>query len=78
MWLDVVEITPDDAYLWGRLRTHHSQESLADLQTQVDSGCEGGWSMEKLADLGERIWNMERLFNNAAGFTAKATLRFGL
>ena len=45
--------------------------TLADLQTQVDAGCEGGWSMEKLADLGERIWNMERLFNNAAGFTAK-------
>ena len=45
--------------------------TLADLQTQVDTACEGGWSMEKLADLGERIWNMERLFNNAAGFTAK-------
>jgi aldehyde:ferredoxin oxidoreductase len=27
--------------------------------------------MEKLADVGERIYNMERLFNNAAGFTAK-------
>jgi RimJ/RimL family protein N-acetyltransferase len=24
--LQLVEITPDDAYLWGRLRTHHSQE----------------------------------------------------
>ncbi len=24
--LELVEITPDDAYLWGRLRTHHSQE----------------------------------------------------
>ena len=24
--LQMVEITPDDAYLWGRLRTHHSQE----------------------------------------------------
>lgn len=24
--LALVEITPDDAYLWGRLRTHHSQE----------------------------------------------------
>jgi aldehyde:ferredoxin oxidoreductase len=27
--------------------------------------------MEKLALVGERIWNMERDFNNAAGFTAK-------
>jgi RimJ/RimL family protein N-acetyltransferase len=26
--IELVEITPDDAYLWGRLRTHHSQESL--------------------------------------------------
>lgn len=24
--LELVEITPDDAYLWGRLRTHHSQQ----------------------------------------------------
>lgn len=24
--VELVEITPDDAYLWGRLRTHHSQE----------------------------------------------------
>jgi len=45
--------------------------TLADLQPQLDAACEGGWSMEKLALLGERVWNMERLFNNAAGFTAK-------
>ena len=45
--------------------------TLADLQPQLDAACDGGWSMEKLALVGERIWNMERLFNNAAGFTAK-------
>ena len=45
--------------------------SLADLQPQLDAACEGEWTMEGLATLGERIWNMERLFNNAAGFTAK-------
>jgi len=45
--------------------------TLADLQPQLDAACEGGWSMEKLALVGERIWNMERQFNNAAGFTAK-------
>ena len=45
--------------------------TLADLQPQLDAACEGGWSMEKLTVVGERIWNMERLFNNAAGFTAK-------
>ena len=27
--------------------------------------------MEKLNEVGERIWNMERDFNNRAGFTAK-------
>ena len=45
--------------------------TLADVQPQVDAACEGGWSMERLATMGERIWNLERLFNNAAGFTAK-------
>jgi aldehyde:ferredoxin oxidoreductase len=45
--------------------------SLADLQPQVAAACEGEWTMESMALLGERIWNMERLFNNAAGFTAK-------
>jgi len=45
--------------------------SLVDLAPQVDAACDGGWTVERLAQLGERIWNMERLFNNAAGFTAK-------
>jgi aldehyde:ferredoxin oxidoreductase len=45
--------------------------TMADLQTQLDTACEGGWSMEKLAEVGERIWNMERQFNLAAGFSAK-------
>ena len=45
--------------------------TLADLSPQLDAACEGDWSMDRLAVVGERIWNMERLFNNAAGFTAK-------
>ncbi|MBI4986110.1 MAG: aldehyde ferredoxin oxidoreductase C-terminal domain-containing protein, partial [Rhodocyclales bacterium] len=45
--------------------------SLADLAPQIDAACEGGWSVERLAELGERIWNLERQFNLAAGFTAK-------
>jgi aldehyde:ferredoxin oxidoreductase len=48
--------------------------SLNDLAPQIDAACEGGeagWSVERLAELGARIWNMERVFNNAAGFTAK-------
>jgi aldehyde:ferredoxin oxidoreductase len=45
--------------------------TLADLQPQLAAACEGDWSMENLAVVGERIWNLERQFNNAAGFTAK-------
>jgi len=45
--------------------------SLADIQPQIDAACEGNWTMEKLNEVGERIWNMERQFNLAAGFTAK-------
>ena len=45
--------------------------SVTDVQPQLQAACEGDWSMEKLTLLGERIWNMERQFNLAAGFTAK-------
>lgn len=45
--------------------------TLADVQPQIAAACEGDWSMERLNEVGERIWNMERQFNNAAGFTAK-------
>jgi len=44
---------------------------LADVQPQIAAACEGDWSMEKLAVVGERIWNMEKQFNLAAGFTRK-------
>jgi aldehyde:ferredoxin oxidoreductase len=45
--------------------------TLADVQPQVDAACEGQWSLEKLNEVGERIWNMERQYNLAAGFTRK-------
>jgi aldehyde:ferredoxin oxidoreductase len=45
--------------------------TLTDVQPQIDAACEGNWTMEKLNEVGERIWNMERQFNLAAGFTAK-------
>jgi aldehyde:ferredoxin oxidoreductase len=45
--------------------------TLADLQPQLQTAVPGEWSMDKLNVVGERIWNMEREFNNAAGFTAK-------
>ena len=45
--------------------------TLNDIAPQVDAACEGDWSPEYMMELGERIWNMERVFNNRAGFTAK-------
>ena len=45
--------------------------TLADLAPQVDAACDGGWTLERLGELGERIWNLERQFNLAAGLTAK-------
>jgi aldehyde:ferredoxin oxidoreductase len=44
--------------------------TLADVQPQLQAACDGDWSMDKLNLVGERIWNMERLFNLAAGLTA--------
>ena len=43
--------------------------TLADVAPQVQAACGEEFSMEQLAHIGERIWNMEREFNNAAGFT---------
>ncbi|MCB1937853.1 MAG: aldehyde ferredoxin oxidoreductase family protein [Rhodocyclaceae bacterium] len=45
--------------------------TLADVQPQLAAACEGDWSMEKLETVGERIWNMERQYNLAAGLTRK-------
>jgi aldehyde:ferredoxin oxidoreductase len=45
--------------------------SLEDFWPQIDAACNGDWSLERLAEIGERIWNMERQFNLAAGFTGK-------
>ncbi len=45
--------------------------TLEDVAPQVDAACEGDWSAEKLLEVGERIWNLERQFNLAAGFTGK-------
>ena len=45
--------------------------TLEDFAPQIDAACEGEWTAERLVEVGERIWNLERGFNNAAGFTAK-------
>ena len=42
---------------------------LGDIQPQIDAACEGDWSEAKLQEVGERIWNMEKLFNLEAGLT---------
>ena len=44
--------------------------TLEDFAPQIDAACEGDWTAERLLEIGERIWNLERNFNNAAGFTA--------
>ena len=36
---------------------------------QIDAACEGEWTPERLKECGERIWNLERQFNLAAGLT---------
>jgi aldehyde:ferredoxin oxidoreductase len=45
--------------------------TLNDIAPQVDAACDGSWTPERMLEMGERIWNMERLFNMRAGFTAK-------
>ncbi|MBL0094495.1 MAG: aldehyde ferredoxin oxidoreductase family protein [Piscinibacter sp.] len=44
---------------------------LADVAPQVAAACGEEFTLENLAKIGERIWNMERDFNNRAGFTSK-------
>jgi aldehyde:ferredoxin oxidoreductase len=43
---------------------------LADVAPQVAAACGDEYTTEELEKIGERIWNMERDFNNNAGFTA--------
>ena len=43
--------------------------SLPDLAPQLAAACDEGFTVEEVEKIGERIWNMEREFNNAAGFT---------
>ena len=39
------------------------------VNTACDGGAQGQWSTERLMETGERIWNLERQFNLAAGLT---------
>ena len=44
--------------------------TLDDIAPEVDAACEGDWSADKMIEVGERIWNLERNYNLNAGFTA--------
>jgi len=43
----------------------------ADGERKFGAACGEEFTFEKLNEIGERVWNMERDFNNKAGFTAK-------
>ncbi|MFT5658182.1 MAG: aldehyde:ferredoxin oxidoreductase [Gammaproteobacteria bacterium] len=45
--------------------------TLSDYLELVDGACEGSWDMARLKQTGERIWNLERLFNLKAGLGKK-------
>jgi len=44
---------------------------LPDLADQLAPACGPEFTLENVATIGERIWNMERDFNNRAGFSSK-------
>ena len=44
---------------------------LPDLADQLAPACGEEFTLENVAKIGERIWNMERDFNNRAGFSSK-------
>jgi len=43
--------------------------TLENIAPQMDAACAGEWSVERLAEAGERIWNLERDYNMKAGLT---------
>ncbi|BDU75149.1 aldehyde ferredoxin oxidoreductase family protein [Mesoterricola sediminis] len=42
-----------------------------DIQSMIQPALGGDWSLDRLMELGERVWNLERRFNLAAGLTGK-------
>ena len=45
--------------------------TLEDIAPQVDAALPGKWDVDKLLEVGERTWNLERQYNLKAGFTDK-------
>ena len=58
--IDSVGICAFPMMIWG----------LDEVANMVDAACAGDWSVDRLNETGERIWNMERQFNLDAGMTA--------
>jgi aldehyde:ferredoxin oxidoreductase len=44
---------------------------LDDYAAQLEGACGGGWTADKMTEVGERTWTLERLFNLKAGLTSK-------
>jgi aldehyde:ferredoxin oxidoreductase len=44
---------------------------LGDIVAKIDAACEGTWTEARLWEVGERIFNLERSYNLAAGLTGK-------
>jgi len=44
--------------------------TLDNMAPQMDAACEGDWTVDRLLEAGERIWNLERDYNMKAGLTA--------
>jgi len=68
---EIVKITQDKAAVIdssGLCMFTRNAWSFEDYAAQVDAACGGGWSKERLLETGERSYNLERLFNNRAGF----------
>ena len=51
--------------------TVHSGATAEHYASQVDAAVGGGWDSGRLLETGERIWNLERQFNMAAGLSSK-------
>lgn len=45
--------------------------TLENIAPQIDAACDGEWTPDRLLEVGERIWNLERDFNLKAGLTGK-------
>ena len=45
--------------------------TIHDYLELVNASCETDWTLQQVQTIGERIWNMERLFNIKAGFGKK-------